>query len=101
MPAQEPDRVKRAVGRKVAEHRRALRLTQAELAERIGDVSPQYVGLVEQGRQNLTIETLVKVANALELPVRALFDEPASMTASPPGRPRNAPQAEKTSRGKR
>lgn len=58
------------------------------MAERIGDVSPQYVGLVEQGRQNLTIETLVKVATALTVPVRVLFDPPESLEPARPGRPR-------------
>lgn len=85
---QDPERVKQAVGRKVAEYRRAAGLTQFALANEIGDVSPQYVGLVEQGRQNLTIETLVKVANALHVDVAALFEEPASMERPQPGRPR-------------
>lgn len=79
--------VKLSVGRRVAEERNALGLTQFDLAERI-EVSPQYVGLVEQGRQNLTIETIVKVANALEISVSALF-EPATTSRPPPGRPRN------------
>lgn len=87
VPSEDPDRIKHSVGRKVAELRNALGLTQQALAERIGDVTPQYVGLVEQGRQNLTIETLVKVSNALEVHVRVLFEPPRSLASSGPGRP--------------
>lgn len=87
---EDAERLKQLVGRRVAEERRANELTQQQLAERIGDVSPQYVGLVEQGRQNLTIETMVKFANALSVGTRRLFDEPESMTPNPVGRPRNS-----------
>lgn len=89
MASEDPERIKRAVGRRVAELRKSRELTQQSLAERIGDVTPQYVGLVEQGRQNLTIETLTKVANALDVEVRALFEPPQSMAPARRGRPRN------------
>lgn len=89
MASEDPERIKRAVGRRVAELRKSRELTQQSLAERIGDVTPQYVGLVEQGRQNLTIETLTKVANALDVEVRALFEAPQSMAPARRGRPRN------------
>jgi transcriptional regulator with XRE-family HTH domain len=90
---EDPERAKKAVGRRVAEIRRALGLTQAALAARLGDdedarPSPQYVGLVEQGRENLTIEALVRLANSLRVPLRALFDPPASMEPTRRGRPR-------------
>ncbi|MEO0322733.1 MAG: helix-turn-helix transcriptional regulator [Myxococcota bacterium] len=80
--------MKRSVGRVIAEARIRLGLTQQELAERIGDVSAQYCGHVEQGRQNLTIETLVKFARGLGLHPRELFEEPESMEPLPRGRPR-------------
>ena len=39
-------------------------MTQKKLAERIG-VSPQYINKVVKGRENLTLETIVKIQKAL------------------------------------
>ena len=62
--------VQRMVGRAVAAFRRASGMTQAELAAR-ASVAVQYVQRVEAGKQNLTIATCVKFANALGVePVR-------------------------------
>ncbi len=82
----DPDLVLRSVGRRVAELRSG---TQEELAERLG-VSIKYLQRIEAGRPNLTIRSLVRIANALEVPVAELFDRPESLesrTGRPP-RPR-------------
>ena len=39
-------------------------LTQFQLAEMI-DVHEKYIGRVESGKQNITIKTLIKLADAL------------------------------------
>ncbi len=56
----DPDLVLRSVGRRVAELRSG---TQEELAERLG-VSIKYLQRIEAGRPNLTIRSLVRIANA-------------------------------------
>lgn len=66
--------LKSRVGRTIAARRQALGLTQATLANRIG-VSQQFVGNVEQGRQNLTLYTLLRFAEGLAVRVRDLFDD--------------------------
>ncbi|MDR1167757.1 MAG: helix-turn-helix transcriptional regulator [Heliobacteriaceae bacterium] len=43
-------------------------LTQAQLAEKI-DVHEKYIGKIETGRQNITIKTLNKLAEALEISI--------------------------------
>ncbi len=96
MKAEDPERAKQAVGRRIAEIRSALGLTQAALAAKLGDnedarPSPQYVGLVEQGRENLTIKSLVGFANALGVPLRSLFDPPQSLTKRRGRPPQSSP----------
>lgn len=48
------------------------RLTQAQLAELI-DVHEKYIGVIEAGKQNITLKTLNKIANALNIDIRTLF----------------------------
>ncbi|GAB2562648.1 helix-turn-helix domain-containing protein [Spirosoma aerophilum] len=56
--------VKQRVGQKIREARKAKGLTQKELADKL-ILSVGTVNQYEVGKQNLTIETLQKVANAL------------------------------------
>ena len=56
--------IKQRVGRKIREARKAKGLTQKELADKIS-LSVGTVNQYEVGKQNLTIETIQKVANAL------------------------------------
>ncbi len=54
------------------EYRRKVRkLSQEKLAEH-ADVHRNYIGLIERGEQNITIESLVKVAKALKCKVMDL-----------------------------
>jgi len=62
------------VGRNVQELRKRARLTQAELAERI-DVSPEFLSRVERGLKSPSLETVEKIAKALGLQVKELFQE--------------------------
>ena len=48
-------------------------LTQFQLAEMI-DVHEKYIGKVESGKQNLTIKTLIKLANARDIKLSKLVD---------------------------
>ena len=70
--------------------RRELRiqgLSQQELAERMG-VSPQHVGKLLKGKDNLTLETIAKLEKALGcslVRVRGIPDRPPGNTV--PGRP--------------
>ena len=74
------------VGRRIAELRRERGETQAQLAERL-EVSIKYLQRVERG-VNLTIDSLVDLANNLDVQVRELFDPPRGRPAPRrPGRP--------------
>ena len=50
------------------------RLTQAKLAELI-DVHEKYIGVIVAGKQNITLKTLNKIANALNIDISKLFEK--------------------------
>lgn len=74
MPSKKTAALQRHVGVRIAHYRRARGWTQEDLADRI-EVSVRYLQSVEGGRENLTLESLVKFSVALRTPVRAFFDE--------------------------
>ena len=73
---------------RMREVRRARGLTQEQLAAELGMLAPNYAR-VEQGRQNVTIDTVVRVAQALGVPLVELFQIPGTRPFRP-GVPRRA-----------
>ena len=71
------DRAVRDVGRRVAEIRLGLDMTQEQLAERL-DMSLKAFQRVERGLENLTIRRLVRIANALGVRPIELWAIPGS-----------------------
>ena len=49
-------------------------LTQLELAE-ILDMSPNFIGMIERGERNTTVENVIKIARALNVKPSNLFEE--------------------------
>ena len=86
MSREDPDRLVRDVGRRLAELRAARGWTQEIFAERLG-VTSRYLARLEAGKQNLTIHRLAWLANELAVRVADLFDAPSSRDAKR-GRPR-------------
>jgi transcriptional regulator with XRE-family HTH domain len=85
VPPVEPRKVIKNIGRRVAEERKRLGLTQASLAERAG-VSLKYWQRVEAGRENLTIASLVRFANLVRVEPIDLLRQ-ARLRNARPGRP--------------
>lgn len=56
----------------VRERRIALKLSQEELAFRAG-LHRTYIGMIERGEKNITIENMEKLSAAIELSLSALF----------------------------
>ena len=48
-------------------------MTQAQLAELIG-VHEKYIGVIEAGKQNITLKTLNKIANSFNIEIYKLFE---------------------------
>lgn len=76
-----------ALGRRVGELRRARGLTQEQAAARLRMLAPNYAR-IEQGRQNVTVDTLVRLATLLDVSLSDLFAAPASSHPARPGRPK-------------
>jgi transcriptional regulator with XRE-family HTH domain len=63
----------RKLGGAIAAQRRALKLTQERLAERLG-TSPEWISQVERGVGRPSVDMLLKLADALGVPVCALVE---------------------------
>ena len=61
------------LGARIRELRKARGLTQEGLAERI-EISPRYLSRLEVGQQSASLETLERVAEALQVEIGELFD---------------------------
>lgn len=67
--------VAKQVGEKVRYYRNLKGLTQEQLAEAV-DTYGSYIGRLERGEQNVQLETLQRIADALQISIYALFDHP-------------------------
>ena len=76
--SEDPDVLLRKIGSRVLRRRKALGLTQQELADRLG-IAATNISSIERGEQNLTIRTLAKLADVLDVSVGELVTgQPAS-----------------------
>lgn len=62
------------IGLNIRVERTIKRLTQARLAEMI-DVHEKYIGKIEAGKQNITLRTLNKIAQALNIDIIRLLED--------------------------
>lgn len=62
------------VGQRLRQRRRELGYSQETTAEK-ADLHPTYIGQVERGEKNATIESLERICLALDLPMEDLFSE--------------------------
>ena len=70
--SQSDARVLKAFGTIIKAKRNALGISQEELADRAG-LHRTYIGGVEQGRRNLSLLNILKIAGALEVKPEELF----------------------------
>jgi transcriptional regulator with XRE-family HTH domain len=63
-------------GIKIKELRKAKKLTLAELSKMAG-ISVSFLSQIENGKSALTVVTLNKIANALQVPMKDFFEEGA------------------------
>ena len=69
-----------SIGRKLRQYRQKQGYSQEALADRAG-LHPTYIGQVERGEKNITVETLAKITTALGIPITAVFEELPQPTA--------------------
>jgi len=80
MNQRKPDALDIAVGQRIRVERLARRMSQTELAEKIG-VSFQQVQKYEKGANRVGAGRLTRIAEVLGIPARAFFDTTASVRA--------------------
>ncbi len=62
------------IGRRIRSYRLQSNLSQEELAEKCG-LHPTYIGQVERGEKNATIESINKIAIGLSVSLSTLFEK--------------------------
>ena len=62
------------LGKRIREERLKLHLTQESLAEDV-NLTTAYIGQVERGERNITLENLVKVSNRLGVSIDYLLSD--------------------------
>jgi transcriptional regulator with XRE-family HTH domain len=65
---------RRILGQKIRAFRKQAGLSQEQLAEK-ADLSYKYVGEVERGCVNISLDSLVRIAKALRVALRQLLGE--------------------------
>lgn len=63
------------VGQRIRELRLRQRMTLQALAERAG-LNEKYLGVIEREGKDISVSTLCRLADALDVPVAQLFAEP-------------------------
>jgi transcriptional regulator with XRE-family HTH domain len=58
-------RHRRILGEAVRNYRKQLRMSQEKLAEK-ADLNPKYIGEVERGTMNISVDALARIAHALK-----------------------------------
>ena len=65
--------IRKRLGNRIAALRREAGLTQAKLAEK-ADYSVEFISFVERGINTPSVEGCARIAAALKLPLKDLFD---------------------------
>lgn len=65
--------IKRLIGSRIKQLRRAKGLSQEELSEKIG-MSSKYLSSIERGNENPTLDTFIKLAQSLGVDIFELFN---------------------------
>jgi transcriptional regulator with XRE-family HTH domain len=65
---------RRIVGEKIRTYRKKAQMSQERLAEK-SDLSPKFLGELERGIVNISLDALVRIANALHIQVRDIIQD--------------------------
>ena len=66
--------IAKTIGQRVRNYRIEKRLSQEKLAELSG-CHPTYIGQVERGEKNATLESIEKIASAMNISLAQLFEK--------------------------
>ena len=66
-------RHRQLLGKRVRLYRKLNRFTQEKLAEK-AELAPSYISDVERGRVNISVDALHRIAKAMDVGIRDLFE---------------------------
>lgn len=66
--------IKVAIGERIAQLRKAKKLSQQKFSYE-AEIERSYLTHVEKGRKNISIDTLIKITDALEISLKEFFNE--------------------------
>jgi len=66
--------IKVAIGERIAQLRKAKNLSQQKFSYE-AEIERSYLTHVEKGRKNISIETLIKITDALEISLKDFFNQ--------------------------
>ena len=69
--------IAKILGQRIRNYRTSKHLSQEKLAELSG-CHPAYIGQIERGEKNATIESIEKIASALDVSLSKLFEKLAT-----------------------
>jgi len=64
--------LKKMIGARIEEIRSKRGITQDQLSERM-EINPKYLSSIERGKENPTLNTLIKLSRALEVDFDEVF----------------------------
>lgn len=73
------------LGKRIRNQRMLMNLSREQLAKEIG-VATSYIGLIERGQRSASLETLVEIANRLEIGLDYLLSASLKQPEKRPGR---------------
>ncbi len=65
--------IAKIVGQRIRNYRNELGISQEKLAE-LSSCHPTYIGQLERGEKNATLESVEKISRALNIPLSKLFE---------------------------
>ena len=68
------ENIKFIIGQRIRNYRIQKNLSQEQLSE-LASFHPTYIGQLERGEKNATLESIQKVAQALDIPLSQLFEK--------------------------
>ena len=66
--------IAKLLGKRIRNYRKNKGLSQEKLAELAG-CHPTYIGQIERGEKNATVESIEKIATSLNVPLSKLFEK--------------------------
>ncbi len=65
--------IRKIFGQRVRHYRKNKKLSQEQLAE-LCDLHPTYIGQLERGEKNASLETIMRVSEGLSVPPEVFFE---------------------------